>query len=79
MAKIEILCVSFCFLCSLVHFIAELILSYKQNKRIKELCSMCGFPVYDGEKHNCKLTSEQLNSLYNFVVSVRGSDDGSKR
>lgn len=69
--KIEILCVSFCVLCSLVHFTAELILSIKQNKKIKELCNKCGFPVYDGEKHDCKLSDEQLKSLYDFVVLLR--------
>lgn len=52
-------------------FVIEVIRSRSLNKKITKICEECHLPVLDGEDHDCKLTSEQLQQLYTFVKSLR--------
>lgn len=66
-----------CFLC-LLHLIYEFVHSRLLNKKIKTFCEKCNMPVYENEEHKCSLTSEQLKKLSEFILLLKGENNGSK-
>lgn len=63
-----------CFLCGLfavIHFIVELIMSYKQNKKIQGICDKCGGLKFQNEVHDCVLSEKQISKLVEFIDEVR--------
>lgn len=58
-----------CALLCLVHFIVQLVYSKANNKKIDRLCEQCGFPVFADSAHTCMLSSEQMQKLYDFVMT----------
>lgn len=78
MSYLELLCPCICAGICLIHFIVSLIVGYKQGKKIDRICDQCGFPIYKDEKHECVLSSEQLEKLVSFVFSIRGDSNGDK-
>lgn len=79
MTKFEILvfCVSFG-LC-VIHVVVDFVLARKNGKKLNKLCSKCGLPVYDDIEHKCFLSDHQLTALYDFVLSLRGGDNGNSK
>lgn len=65
-----VLCVGFC----VFHMIMGIITAIIQHKQIKEICKNCGAPVFEGEKHTCTLTYEELSALVAFVKNLKEGD-----
>lgn len=70
---LEFICPGFCLLFCLIHFVIELLVAHKQNKKIDHLCDKCGLPVYENSSHICPFDYEQLSSI--FVYPQEGSID----
>lgn len=70
MSIVNILCLVFCcvhLVSSLVSFISNLV----SGKRVKELCSKCGYPIYYGDdSHSCQpplLSDDQLHAVLTLI------------
>lgn len=66
-----VLCSGLC----VFHLIIGVIIAIVQHKQIKEVCKNCGSPVFEGEKHSCTLTYEELSALVAFVNDLKEGDE----
>lgn len=78
MEYIEYICPIVCFVVCILHSIIQSIFSKIQGKKIDKLCEKCGLPVYDGFSHDCSLSVEQLQKLFEFVSSLKGDNHGNE-
>lgn len=70
-----ILCVGVCIL----HLIIGVISAIVQNKKISKICDKCGSPIFEGEKHTCSLTYEELSALVAFVKDFKGDNENGNK
>lgn len=66
---LEIVCVASC----LIHAVVDIFRNFKLKKQLDVLCLKCGSSLTKEEfqNHECQLTDNQLNILYDFVKSVK--------
>lgn len=54
-----------------VIFIVDLVVNSIHGRKISKLCDICKMPVYSGVEHNCQLTSEEVDLLTHFILSIK--------
>lgn len=64
-------CTCLCLVICLFHLVYEFVHGKKLGNKITALCSHCGLPIYDEVDKNFELTAEQIQSLTQFVLSLK--------
>ncbi|QXN75168.1 hypothetical protein [Microvirus mar34] len=62
-------CLYLCIQCAIQIFNARSV-----GKKISSLCSTCITPVIDGEKHECMLNEEELQTLTKFISLLQSHE-----
>lgn len=70
-----VLCAGLC----TVHLVVGIISAIVQNKKIKDICKLCGSPVFKGEEHTCTLSYEELSALVAFVKDLKGDNENGNK